>query len=136
MQFVEIAISFGAKSKLRHCRQRPFLASFCLYKRFYCFTEKDGGWWKPDAPGQPKLRERRPLETGGAAAGESGAGVHVRPKKMLARGHLVLDTSDKTCAVRHEEEHDDKGINAGFIDNEDAKRCMIPGMVVGNACSL
>ena len=48
----------------------------------------------------------------------------------------MLDTSDKPCAVRQQEEHDDIGINVDFIDNEDAKRCVIPGMVVGNACSL
>ena len=57
-------------------------------------------------------------------------------RKKVTRGHLVVDTSDKPCAVRQQEEHDDMGINVGFIDNEDAKRCVISGMVVGNVCSL
>ena len=59
-------------------------------------------------------------------------------RRMVAPGHLVVETNGKQCDVRQDEEHDDESMKVGlsFTDHKGARRCAISGMLVGNACSL
>ena len=80
-----------------------------------------------------------PRRQGGAAAGGCGAGLHVHSKENAGAMTLGgVETSGKSCAVREEDEYDDKGIKVGLslIDHEGAKRCAITGMLVGTVCCL
>ena len=53
--------------------------------------------------------------------------------RMLAPGHLVVETSGKSRTVKQEERNK---VDLLFIDHEGATRCAMTEMLVGSACSL
>ena len=57
---------------------------------------------------------------------------------MPAPEHLVVETKDKQCDVRQEEEYDGDGLKVAlsYVDHEGARRRPITAMLVGNACAL
>ena len=64
--------------------------------------------------------------------------AHVRRKENAGASTFRVETIDKPCAARQEEEYDDRGVKVGLslFDHDGSKRCAITTMLGGIACSL
>ena len=58
-------------------------------------------------------------------------------RRLLAPGHVVVETNGKQRDVKQEEESNDEGVKVvlSHTDHERAKRCAISGTLFGYVCS-